>query len=415
VCIDFPWRGSLRVGGKGVRDEYDVIVVGAGPAGSIAARAAAEQCDVLLIEKRQEIGDPVRCAEASPGGALLLNLLGLPEIDKKWISCEINGLRINAPNGTTVDVTAEMLRVEKPICCVLERRIFDRDLAKHAARAGANIMVRTRATDLIVEDGAVKGVKMNRLGDDFEVRSKVVIGADGVESQVGRWGGIDTTLNVNDILSCAQYHMENANILEDTLDFYLGQRYSPGGYAWVFPKAESAANVGLGVRGNKLDGKRPIDYLNEFVADKFPGGQPVELVVGGVPESEALKTIITNGLMLVGDAAHHTEPLSGAGILPALIGGKIAGEVARKAVEQNDASVHVLREYEAEWDNNPYSKQRKQLYKAKKFVVKRSDEDFNRMVRTVHGIQPEEMTARGIIARILKKDPRLVLMIRHFL
>jgi digeranylgeranylglycerophospholipid reductase len=119
-----------------MRDEYDVIVVGAGPGGSTAARTAAEACDVLLIEKRQEIGDPVRCAEASPGGALLLELLDLPQIDKKWISSEINGLRINAPDGTMVDVTAETLRMEKPLCCVLERKIFDRDLAKNAARAG---------------------------------------------------------------------------------------------------------------------------------------------------------------------------------------------------------------------------------------------------------------------------------------
>lgn len=82
--------------------------------------------------------------------------------------------------------------------------------------------------------------------------------------------------------------------------------------------------------------------LNEFVADKFPDGQPVDLVVGGVLESDALKTIVSDGLMLVGDAAHHTEPLSGAGILPAIISGKTAGEVARKAVRQNDASASTL-------------------------------------------------------------------------
>jgi len=394
-----------------MRDEYDVIVVGAGPGGSIAARTAAEGCDVLLIEKRQEIGDPVRCAEG-------LDIRQLPKyisLDKKWISSEINGFRFNAPDGTSVDVTAEMLRMEAPLGYILERKIFDRNLAREAARAGADIMVRTRATGLITEDGAVKGVKMNRLGDDFEVRSKVVIGADGVESQVGRWGGINTTLKPRDIMSCAQYHMENVDIVEKTVDFYFGKRYAPGGYTWIFPKGERAANVGLGVLGSKLNAKRPIDYLNEFVADKFPCGQPVGLVVGGVPASDALKTIINDGLMLVGDAAHHTDPATGGGILQALGSGHTAGEVARKAVRQNDASARVLREYETEWNNNPFGKLHKRMYKTKEFVVERSDEEMNRIVRAVHGIQPEEITMRGITMRILKKDPKLMLMIRHLL
>lgn len=252
-----------------MRDEYDVIVVGAGPAGSTAARAAAEECDVLLIEKRQEIGEPVRCAEGVPKEALL-ELLGVSEPDKKWISSEINGARINAPDGTAVDISAEMLRMEAPLGYVLERKIFDRDLARDAARAGAHVMVRTRATGLIVEDGAVKGVKINKLGDDFEVRSKVVIGADGVESQVGRWGGINTTLKPRDIESCAQYCMENVDMIEKTFDIYLGEQYAPGGYAWRFPKGDRAANVGLGMLGSRLNGKRPIDYLNQFVTTSFP-------------------------------------------------------------------------------------------------------------------------------------------------
>jgi len=397
-----------------VRDEYDVIVVGAGPGGSTAARTAAEECDVLLIEKRQEIGDPVRCAEGARRGPLL-EVLGLSEINKKWISSEINGARINAPDGTFVDITAEMLRLEDPFYYILERKIFDRDLAKNAARAGAHVMVRTRATGLILEDGAVKGVKMNRLGDDFEVRSKVVIGSDGVESQVGRWGGIDTTLKVKDIGSCAQYHMENVDILEKTVDIYLGERYSPSGYAWVFPKGERAANIGLGIQGSKLNAKRPIDYLNEFVADKFPHGQPVELVVGGVPVSDALKTIVGDGLMLVGDAAHHTEPMTGGGMPQAISAGKTAGEIARKAVRQNDASVKVLGEYETEWHNSPFGKQRTRMYKAKEFFFERSDEELSRMVRAVQGVRPEEMTMRGVAMHVLKNDPRLMLMIRHLL
>jgi digeranylgeranylglycerophospholipid reductase len=151
------------------------------------------------------------------------------------------------------------------------------------------------------------------------------------------------------------------------------------------------------------------------VADKFPNGQPVGLVVGGIPVSDLLKTVVSDGLMLVGDAARHREPMTGGGIVPAISGGLTAGGVARKAVRENDASARVLRAYETEWNNNPFGKQRKRMYKAKEFVVELSDEDLNRMVRAVHGIQPEEMSVKGITMRILKKDPKLMLMIRHLL
>jgi digeranylgeranylglycerophospholipid reductase len=392
-----------------MRDEYDVIVVGAGPGGSIAARTAAEGCDVLLIEKRQEIGAPVRCAEGAPRDQLLKASRYI-EPDKKWIASEINGIRINAPDGTTFEASGEALGIEGKFGYVLERKIFDRQLAKDAARAGAHVMVRTRATGLIIEDSHVKGVKLNRLGEDFEVRSKVVIGADGVESQVGRWGGINTTLKLKNIACCVQYLMTDVDMIENFLDVYAGSQ-APGGYAWIFPKGDKTANVGLGVLGSKLSAKRPIDYLNEFVAKKCPGGQPVELVMGGTPLSDALKTLVSNGLMLVGDAARHTEPITGSGIPSAIRDGTIAGEVAQKAVHQNDSSVRVLREYETRW-HDPFGKIHKGMYKIKEFVIGLSDDEFNKFVRVFKDIKPQ-MSAIEIARRLIATNPKILFLMPH--
>jgi len=392
---------------KPMNDEYDVIVVGAGPGGSIAARTAAEECDVLLIEKRQEIGSPVRCAEFIEERSLSPYI----QPDKKWIAAKINGVRFISPDGTTLTVSAEALGMKGVLGYVLERKIFDRELAKDAARAGAHVMVRTRATGLIVENGTVKGVKINRLGEDFEVRSKVVIGADGVESKVGRWGGINTTLKLKDIGSCAQYLMTNIDVTEDFCNFYFGS-LAPGVYAWMFPKGDKKANIGLGVLASKLSRKRPVDYLNEFISKNFPDGQPVELVMGAFPSSDELKSSIGHGLMLVGDAAHHN--MLGGGVMNALEGGKIAGDVASKSVRQDDSSRNVLKEYETRLHRS-YGKNLKHAYKIREFLSDLSEDEWNKLFQAFKEIKPHLSVIEVIrlTRRLLMANPKLVFLIPH--
>src|SRR5512145_246568 len=135
-----------------MKNSYDVLVIGAGPAGSIAAKTAAEKgLDVLLIEKRQEIGDPVRCAEGVNKEYLKKHV----EIDKQWICADLKGSRIFSPDGTKVEMAEEISGGE--VGYVLERKVFDRALAEEAAKAGAEVRVKTRATGLILENDFVKG------------------------------------------------------------------------------------------------------------------------------------------------------------------------------------------------------------------------------------------------------------------
>jgi digeranylgeranylglycerophospholipid reductase len=151
---------------------------------------------------------------------------------------------------------------------VLERKIFDRVLAQNAAREGAEVMVKMMATGLIRRNGYVSGVKARCTGDEYEIDAEIVIGADGVESKVGRWAGIDTSRKLHDIETCIQFLMTNIHVDQDYCEFFLGNEVAPGGYAWIFPKGDGTANVGLGIAGDR--GKRPMDYLKKIPYVGFP-------------------------------------------------------------------------------------------------------------------------------------------------
>jgi len=326
-----------------LRRGYDVVVVGAGPGGSVLAREAAKLgLSVLLLEKRQEIGSPVRCAE----GIAHEMLVPFIEPDPHWISAEVSKAQIAViGDGTTVARQAEGTQGY-----ILERRIFDRVLAEEAAQAGAQVMVKTAATGLLLEDGVVRGVVARGPDGTMEIECAVVIGADGVESQVGPWAGLDTVLPLRDAMSCAQYLLAGIEIDPACCYYYIGRQVAPGGYAWVFPKGEGKANVGLGVQAD-LAANSALNYLNRFIESQshLARGSPVTLVVGGVPVGPVLPCLVASGLMLVGDAARQVDPLTGGGIANAMMAGRLAAEVAAQAIAAGDTSAEALAQYEQRW------------------------------------------------------------------
>ena len=326
-----------------LRRRYDVVVVGAGPGGSVAAREAARLgLAVLLLEKRQEIGSPVRCAE----GMAHELLVPFIEPDPHWISAEVSKAQITVIGaGATVTRSAEGGRGY-----ILERRVFDRVLAEEAAKAGAQVMVKTAATGLLLEDGVVRGVVARGPAEVMEIECAVVIGADGVESQVGPWAGLDTTLALRDTMACAQYLLAGIEIDPACCYYYIGQEVAPGGYAWVFPKGEGKANVGLGIQAD-LAMDSALNYLNRFIESQphLARGSPVTLVVGGVPVAPPLPRLVANGLMLVGDAARQVDPLTGGGIANAMLAGRLAAKVAAQAIAAGDTSAQALAQYEQRW------------------------------------------------------------------
>jgi digeranylgeranylglycerophospholipid reductase len=418
----------------------DVLVIGGGPAGSMAAKAAVQQnVDVLMVEKRQEIGSPVRCAE----GVSKRALAELIELNPKWISAEINGGRIHSPDGSFVTID------EPGAGLVLERKIFDRELAAQAARSGAEIWVKARAIDLISENGGITGAVIRRSDGDHNVRAKVVIAADGVESQVAKWAGINTTCRTSRVDACAQYLMTGLTDIDlSYCDFYLGHQIAPRGYAWIFPKGDDSANVGVGIGGNvgggpasvESGGQTAIDYLNRFVGKEIlkgktrkpeirkagnpenrPSGSPdfrssssvLSLVVGCVPVAGMLSDVVRDGFMIVGDAAHQNDPVSGGGIINSMVAGQIAGEVAGRAVRNGDVSHAVLAEYQKRW-HQQIGRTFRHLRRLREGILKFSDETLNDIAKVLSQTN-SKLTLTDIFWTALRNDPKLLLELRHLI
>ncbi|MDR2944890.1 MAG: NAD(P)/FAD-dependent oxidoreductase [Methanosarcinales archaeon] len=388
-----------------MKDAYDVIVVGGGPAGAVAARYAAEGgASVLLIEKRQEVGDSIRCAEGVP----VENLDKYLDIEDRWIAAPIKGATIYVPDGTSVKMrTGDENQISGYI---LERKIFDRALVEKAAKAGAEVYTKTTATGLIIENGRIAGVKIKRLGMEKDVAANIVIGADGVESKVGRWAGLDTTLKLSDIETGVQYLMTNIDIDEENIEFYMGNQYAPGGYVWVFPKGPGRANVGIGLLGSKIkEGGRPIDYLDKFIENRFPNGKIIEMNYGGVPVSGGMEKIYGAGIMLVGDAGRLTDPLTGGGIKHALWSGELAGITAAEAVKAGDFTEKFMKKYQKAWDDKGGKILSRDLI-LKNYYIGMTDEEVNKIAKSIEGMDFTGVLEVGKLVKILTSiDKKLLL------
>lgn len=387
-----------------MKENYDVLIIGGGPGGAIAAKTAADAgLSVLLVEKRPAIGVPVRCAE----GIGKEGLLEFIEADPKWISAELETAVLIGPDGTSFSVDGKT--AGSKVGYTLDRKVFDRELVWRAAEAGAEIQVHARAVKPIMEDGKVAGAVIQQHGIDYLVHAKIVIAADGVESKFSKMAGVNTTVPLSEIETCAQYIVSDIDIDEKANQFYFSFADAPGGYIWVFPKGKRMANIGIGIQGTKSgDGHRARDYLDKFIEKNYPNGKITELIVGGVSVCKPLECTVADGLIIVGDAARLSDPITGGGIYNAMFTGRMAGKVAIEAIATNDTSKTFLMRYDKGWRESYIGKALQRNYAAKEVFLKMNDEKLNKIIHSMKNVRLEQINVKNLAIAVFKENPWLI-------
>jgi digeranylgeranylglycerophospholipid reductase len=359
----------------------DVVIVGAGPSGSMAARVAAEQgAAVVLLEEHPQVGLPISCAEGLCSDALkAAGVDPTPEI----VSQRITKTRFYTPNGKYLELASADWNGYS-----IKRDAFDRVLSEKAVEAGAELMTGSKVTEVLERDGVVSGVLARRGGEALRIEAKVVIGADGWASTVRRTAGLGRLFP--DFATCAQYRLGNLNLDEPEMnEFHFGSTVAPSAFAYVLPKSGEVANVGVGVR--RIHSEPPIAYLKRFVeSDPRLKEAEIQRVIGGIiPTSGVIDNVVTDGVMLVGDAAGQLIPLTGAGVYTGIVAGRIAGEVAARAAREGEVSASRLSEYDRRFDVI-WGKQIRDSRRVVEMMDRFGDDGLNRIA--------EVLTSKDVLA-----------------
>jgi digeranylgeranylglycerophospholipid reductase len=334
---------------KRMEEKCDIVVVGGGPAGLSAAYAAAKAgAKVALFEKDEGIAHSVRTS----------GVTWISEMERLGIPAEyynpIQNYRFVSPSN---DV---LIRGNVSKSCVLEVRGMYQYLAFLAAKAGAQIRVKSNIINVIKEDNRVTGVKASTPKGDLTVHSTLVIDASGFNTSVGRKAGVAGEWKRYGV--GAEYECYCDDIDSATWVLMVGQKYSDAGYAWVFPLSRNRVRIGVGI-GRPESSAEPLEKLHKIIEKRFKpldalrDGkiQPIELHYGFIPNEGVRQSSIADGLIMVGDSAGQSNPLVLEGIRYAIEFGRLAGKVGVKSLSYN-ARRESLLEYERSWKATVESK-----------------------------------------------------------
>lgn len=361
--------------------DYDLVIVGGGPAGSSAAYTAAKNgSKVALLEKEETIAQTVRTSGVT--WIKDVKKFGIP----KECYNEIRNYSFSSPNNQVT------ISDKDPRAVVLDVRKTYQWLAKQAEKEGADIFLNTNVTDVIKnKEGKISGVKATS-NEDYIFNSKIVIDASGFQSVVGKSLGVVTQWER--FGAGAEYEVKAEHVDSDTWWLMVGEQYSPAGYAWIFPVGKNIVRIGVGV-GKPESSVDPTIRLKEIMDAKLGPIKdlgkitPIEFHYGLIPNDGLSRKTVYDNLILVGDSAGQANPLVLEGIRYAIMFGRVAGEVSSNAIKSGDTSEKALIKYEENWKKAIQSKI-KSASKIQNRWITLSDEEWDKELEIISELTPDE-------------------------